>query len=212
MTIADLRKEYTQSGLTEAELDADPFRQFDRWFREAAAAGVDEPNAMTLATADAAGRPSARIVLLKHYDPRGFVFFTNYDSRKGGELEANPHAALVFFWPSLERQIRIVGSVEKTSAAESDEYFHQRPLDSQLGAWSSRQSSTLVGRAELESSWAAAKERYAGGVVPLPPFWGGYRLAPTELEFWQGRPSRLHDRLRYARRDDGGWSIDRLSP
>lgn len=179
---------------------------------EALAANLPEPTALTLATADAGGRPSARIVLLKDHDQRGFVFYTNYQSRKGRELQANPHAALVAFWPELERQVVITGAVTKVTAAESDEYFGTRPRGSQVGAWASEQSEVIAGRETLESRVAEFERRYAGQDVPRPPHWGGYRLAPEALDFWQGRPDRLHDRLRYRRGSDGRWVIERLAP
>lgn len=211
MGIADLRKEYTRHGLSETDVDPDPLRQFQCWFDQAVEAGLIEPNAMTLATATPDGRPSARMVLLKGVDGGGFVFFTNYESRKGVELIANPWAALVFYWPELERQVRIEGSVERITPEESDAYFASRPNGSRIGAWASRQSSVIGSRAELEQRVAELEQFYAGCEVPRPPFWGGFRVIPDVIEFWQGRPNRLHDRLRY-RRDSSQWIIERLSP
>lgn len=211
MTLADLRRDYSLAGLTEKDLAKDPFRQFDQWFQEAEAAKLPEPNAMTLATATKDGRPSARIVLLKGVDARGFLFFSNYASRKGLELEVNPHATAVFSWLPLERQIVIEGTVTKISREESATYFHSRPRASQLGAWVSQQSAIIPGRSVLEESMKAMDAKYAGQDVPLPPQWGGWRLAPETVEYWQGRRSRLHDRLRYRRIKDG-WSVERLAP
>ena len=212
MSLTDLRKEYTLHGLNEADLDPSPFRQFHLWFDQALAAGLAEPNAMTLATATPEGRPSARMVLIKGADERGFVFFSNYASLKGRELDANPYAALVFYWAELERQIRIEGRVEQVSPEESDAYFQSRPAGSRLGAWASRQSAVIGDRAELEGRLAELAARHPGGDVPRPPHWGGYRVVPESIEFWQGRPSRLHDRLRYRLREDGTWLVERLSP
>ena len=211
MDISEIRREYMQAGLDERDLPAEPIAQFRAWLEEALAAETLEGTAMTLATADAEGRPSARIVLLKGFDAEGFVFFTNYRSRKARELEANAQAALVFYWPAFDRQVRVEGRVARVGAAESAAYFASRPLASRLGAWASRQSEPIAGRAELELQLAAAAERFAGG-VPVPPFWGGYRLRHDRVEFWQGRPSRLHDRLVYRRAKDDGWTIERLQP
>jgi pyridoxamine 5'-phosphate oxidase len=211
MTIADLRKDYSRHGLLEADADRDPIRQFHTWFEQALAAELPEPNAMILSTVSTDGRPSARVVLIKGYDERGFVFFTNYDSRKGRELSAMPFAALTFFWPELERQIRIEGVVAKTTAEESDGYYQSRPRGSQLGAWASQQSEPVADRATLDHSLAEWEARYRDGPVPRPPHWGGYRLVPEVIEFWQGRPSRMHDRLEYRRAGDG-WTRRRLSP
>jgi pyridoxamine 5'-phosphate oxidase len=210
--VADLRKEYTRADLDEASVAADPIEQFARWFGEALSARLPEPNAMTLATATADGQPSARTVLVKGYDARGFVFYTSYASRKGRELAANPRAALVFYWAELERQVRISGMVERVTREESERYFLSRPRGSQLGAAVSRQSEVIPSRAELEERWRQLDEEVGAQPVPLPDDWGGYRVAPTAIEFWQGRPSRLHDRIRYARSPDGGWRVERLSP
>jgi pyridoxamine 5'-phosphate oxidase len=209
--IADLRLDYTQQSLDFADLNPDPIGQFQTWFDQAVAAQVPEPNAMTLATATADGIPSARIVLLKALDWRGFVFYTNYQSHKGQELAANPQAALVFLWHELERQVRIQGAVVKIDPAESDAYFYSRPIGSRLGAWASDQSTVIRERAVLEQRETDLKVEYINREIPRPPHWGGYRVQPRVIEFWQGRSSRLHDRLRYQHTDQG-WQIDRLSP
>lgn len=209
--LADLRRSYVLGSLNEADVAADPIRQFERWFDEALNAKLPEPNAMTLATVDAAGQPSARIVLLKGIDARGFTFFTNYESRKGADIAANPRAALLFHWVQLERQARIEGVVEKVSDAESDAYYASRPLGSRLGAWASEQSREVANRAVLEQREAQFREKF-GEAPPRPAHWGGYRVVPTWIEFWQGRPSRLHDRIGYRREADGNWRIVRLSP
>ncbi len=198
-------------GLTDEEAGPDPFALFDRWYREAREAGLYLPESMALATATADGRPSVRQVLLKAFDERGFVFYTNYDSRKGEEIAENPRAALAVHWPILQRQVRINGGVEKTTEEESYAYFSSRPRGSQVGAWASDQSSVLGGREDLERSFREAQERFGGGDIPLPSFWGGYRVIPETFEFWQGRANRLHDRLRFTRAD-GEWTIDRLYP
>jgi pyridoxamine 5'-phosphate oxidase len=210
MNISDLRQEYKRGALDETHADADPIKQFKRWWDEALAAEVQEANAMTLATADTAGKPAARTVLLKGFDEHGFVFFTNYESRKGEELTTNPFAALLFFWRELERQVRIEGAVAKVADAESDTYFRSRPLASRIGAWASPQSKVISGRAWLLARAAEMGLRH-GPSPSRPAFWGGYRVQPTTLEFWQGRPSRLHDRLLY-KRENGAWTRARLAP
>ncbi len=211
MAIADIRTEYRRHSLSEQDVAADPIAQFTRWFDEAVNAAVVEPNAMCLATATPDASPSARMVLLKGFDARGFVFYTDYRSRKGQELADNPRASLCFFWAELERQVRINGAVQRVSRAESDEYFQSRPLPSRVGAWTSHQSMVLIDRTALEQQLAANDARFAGGQVPLPEHWGGFRVIPEELEFWQGRESRLHDRIQF-RRDAGAWVKRRLSP
>jgi len=211
LDISALREEYSQRHLRRGGLDPDPVIQFNRWLSEAVASGLKDPNAMSLATVNAGGQPSARIVLLKGVGDRGFLFFTNYGSRKAADLEANPKAGLNLFWPELERQIAIEGSVQKATREEADNYFHTRPLGSQLGAWASRQSQIVPSRDWLEERFDAVAAEYAGREVPLPDFWGGYWLLPSSIEFWQGGPSRIHDRLRYFR-DGEAWRIERLSP
>ena len=235
MALADIRREYTLAGLRRSDLDADPIAQFNRWFAQATGARASgrwrrlfirlykslllvtgtEPmdlNAATLATVDRGGRPSARVVLLKGVDERGFVFYTNYESRKGRELAENPHAALVFYWADQERQVCATGDVSKLPREESEAYFRTRPKGSRLAAWASRQSEVIAGRAVLDERWKELHARYPGEDVPLPPYWGGYVLAPDRIEFWQGRPSRLHDRFRYSKQSDNTWRIERLSP
>lgn len=209
--IADLRKSYEQGELDERHSEADPLRQFEHWFDQALKAELPEPNAMTLATVAADGRPSTRVVLIKGFDARGIVWYTNYDSRKGRELAAHPQAALQFHWVELERVVRIEGRVEKVSDEESDAYFRSRPLDSRLGAWASPQSQVIASRAVLVANAAKAAARFALD-PPRPPHWGGFRLVPDAWEFWQGRKSRLHDRLRYAAESDGAWRRERLAP
>ena len=206
------RYEHAAHGLRRRDLDPDPIKQFGNWFTSAIEAGIRDVNAMSLATAGRNAKPSVRVVLLKSFGHDGFVFFTNYESEKGRHLAENPHAALVFYWIELDRQVRITGPVEKTSHEESARYFYSRPIGSQLGAWASRQSEVLDGRRVLDARMAEVTERYADKPIPLPPHWGGYRLKPDMMEFWQGRPNRLHDRFRYVRRADGSWQIDRLAP
>ena len=211
MSIADLRKSYTLAGLRRADLAADPIQQFHSWLQQAIGAQLLEPTAMTLATADRTGRPAARVVLLKGLDDRGFVFYTNYESRKARELLENSNASLVFYWAELERQVRVGGTASRISRDESERYFKSRPRGHQLGAWVSTQSEVIAGRAVLEERLKEYERRYPDA-VPLPPFWGGYVVAPNEIEFWQGRPNRLHDRFRYTRQKDGLWLIERLAP
>ena len=211
LAIADLRREYSLEGLNEGDLDPSPFRQFERWFRQAMDAPVLETNAMTLATVGPGGRPSARITLLKGVDDQGFVFFSNYESRKGMELLDNPKAALVFYWEGLGRQVRVEGEVERLTAEESDAYFQTRSLGSRIGAWASPQSRVLADRAELDRLVADVTDQFGDGEIPLPPHWGGFRLIPDRIEFWKGRRSRLHDRFHYARTPTG-WRIERLAP
>ena len=212
MNLADLRREYAKASLDESTTSADPLEQFARWFSEAQAGGVVEPNAMTLATVDADGQPSARIVLLKGVSAGGFVFFSDHRSRKGLELAANPAVALVFHWGDLERQVRVRGTVGLIDAAETAAYFKSRPEGSRIGAWASYQSAVLGDRAELERSWDQVAQRFAGREIPVPPHWGGYRVTPQEVEFWQGRQNRLHDRILYTRSSEHAWRRVRLSP
>jgi pyridoxamine 5'-phosphate oxidase len=235
MAIADLRREYTAGTLQREGLQADPLAQFKAWFDQAAQAGAGgrwrrlgialykafqqlrgipsvEPNAMVLATVDGEGQPSARTVLLKGADERGFTFFTNYESRKGRELAGNPRAALVFYWPDLERQVCVAGTVTPLPREESESYFRSRPRGSRLGAWASRQSTIVAGRKALEQHWQEAAARFPGEDIPLPDYWGGFVLKPDRIEFWQGRASRMHDRFEYARQSDGSWTVCRLSP
>ena len=235
MAIADLRREYNLTGLRRRDLAADPIAQFQRWFDQAMgarasgrirkfliklykklllASGAEQLDltAMTLATADKQGRPSARVVLLKGVDQRGFIFFTNYESRKGQELAENPHAALVLYWPEQEREVCIAGEISPLPPAESDAYFRSRPHGSRLAAWASKQSTAVKDRAALEERWRQLEAQYTNKEIPRPPFWGGYLLSPARMEFWQGRPNRLHDRFRYSRQPDKTWLIERLSP
>jgi pyridoxamine 5'-phosphate oxidase len=211
MDIGDLRSEYSGQPLRRKDLDPDPVRQFARWFEQAREALQPEVNACTLATAGLDGRPSARIVLLKYFDADGFVFFTNVESRKSREIAENPSVAMLFFWQTLERQVALRGKAERISATEAMRYFSRRPRGSQIGAWVSEQSAILTSRSVLEMKFDEVKRKFAAGKVPLPSFWGGYRVRPDEIEFWQGRASRLHDRLRYRLIDDA-WVIERLAP
>ncbi|MFZ4848046.1 MAG: pyridoxamine 5'-phosphate oxidase [Caldilinea sp.] len=210
--VTNFRKEYRFDRLSEATAGADPWQLFEQWFRLAGASGIHEPNAMSLATATPDGRPSLRVVLLKGVDRGGFTFFTNYESRKGRELAVNPHAALLFWWEPIERQVRVEGVVDKLPAADSDEYYQSRPLGSRLGAWASEQSRVLPDRAVLEQRFADLQAEYSESSPERPAFWGGYRLVPDLFEFWQGGVNRLHDRLRYRRQDDTRWHRERLSP
>ncbi|GAB2838565.1 pyridoxine/pyridoxamine 5'-phosphate oxidase [Ferruginibacter profundus] len=212
MSIADIRKDYQLQTLSEADVTADPIAQFGKWWDEAVKSDIVEVNAMTLATADKNGIPSARIVLLKEYDAKGFVFFTNYNSKKGEQLLQNPNACLVFFWKELERQVRITGTTEKISIEESIAYFNKRPDGSKIGAWASPQSLAVAGKAWLKETFDYYRERFKHGEIPKPPHWGGYRVKPFTIEFWQGRPSRMHDRIQYTLNADGTWSIERLAP
>jgi pyridoxamine 5'-phosphate oxidase len=211
-SLAHIRTDYKKGTLDEKEVEKSPFQQFDKWFKEAVKSEIPEVNAMTIATSSKEGRPSARMVLLKQFDEKGFVFFTNYESAKAKDLKENPQAALLIFWEPLERQIRVSGKVEKVSASESFEYFRKRPIDSQLGAWASQQSSEITARFLLEKAFGEMLEKFENGEVPLPPHWGGYRVVPDEFEFWQGRTNRLHDRVAYKKKSDGSWKIVRLSP
>jgi pyridoxamine 5'-phosphate oxidase len=235
MSIADLRREYNLGGLRRRDLDPDPMAQFGKWFAQETGARASgrlrkflvgigkslllvtgaqpmDVNAMILATADQQGRPSARVVLLKGVDERGFIFYTNYDSRKGQELAENPHASLVFYWADQERQVCVAGEARKLDSEESAAYFNSRPRGSRLAAWTSKQSGVVRDRAALEEQYRIYAAKYPGEAVPMPPYWGGYVLAPSRIEFWQGRPNRLHDRFRYTRQPVNGWLIERLSP
>lgn len=210
--IADIRTEYKRHALNESDVSSDPIKQFGLWWTEAISSQIDEVNAMTLATASADGLPAARIVLLKGYDEAGFVFFTNYQSFKGQQLAENPRACLVFFWKELERQVRITGLIEKVPAEESDTYFSSRPESSRIGAWASPQSQVIANREILEQNEADLTKSFAGKPIPRPLHWGGYRVKPVTIEFWQGRPSRLHDRISYTLQENGHWLIERLAP
>ncbi len=211
-SISSIRREYMRESLSESDVHSDPFRQFDRWWTEVLKADIDEVNAMTLSTVSAEGFPGSRIVLLKGYDDNGFVWFTNYESRKGQDLAENPRASLLFFWKELERQVRIEGFCERVSSDESDAYFNSRPEGSRIGAWASPQSRPIESREILDLNLAAISEKFSDTPIYRPPHWGGYRLKPVAMEFWQGRPSRLHDRIRYDRSNDQGWKITRLAP
>lgn len=211
-SIADIRKDYMLQTLLEQDMAPDPYQQFGRWWADALKSDISEVNAMTLATASLQGVPDARIVLLKEYTEKGFVFFTNYESDKGVQLKENPNACLVFFWKELERQVRITGSVEKISAEDSDAYFYSRPVESRVGAWASPQSTVIAGRHIIEENVIKLKQEFEGKPVIRPPHWGGYIVMPHAIEFWQGRPSRLHDRFQYKIQDGGGWSLNRLAP
>ncbi|OQX35147.1 MAG: pyridoxamine 5'-phosphate oxidase [Oceanospirillales bacterium LUC14_002_19_P2] len=212
MDISALREEYTRGGLSRDDLKSNPIEQFEYWFHQAQEAEIPEPNAMSIATATAAGAPSLRTVLLKYFDHSGFVFFTNYESNKAKEIEANPHVALMFLWLGLQRQVIIKGRAAKISKGETLKYFISRPHGSQLGAWCSNQSSVITNRQILELKLDEMKRKFSKGEVPVPSFWGGYRVAPSSIEFWQGRPNRLHDRFQYTLQDSGDWQIDRLAP
>ncbi len=212
MPIADIRKDYSLKTLNETEVAINPFLQFADWWQQAIESQIDEVNAMTLATASVEGVPSARIVLLKGYDEKGFVFYTNYESAKGQELAENPRAGLLFFWKELERQVRITGLVEKVSAVESDEYFLSRPTGSQIGAWASPQSHVIENRSWLENKVKELEAKFSNGQLTRPAHWGGYRVKPVIIEFWQGRSSRLHDRIQYTLQENGSWKIERLAP
>jgi pyridoxamine 5'-phosphate oxidase len=211
-SIADLRKDYSSQTLWETDIEPNPIDQFQKWWTEAVNSQIDEVNAMTLATASSDGMPSARIMLLKGFDKNGFVFFTNYKSYKAMHLEENPKACLVFFWKELERQVRITGLVKRVSEKDSDEYFLSRPLGSQIGAWTSSQSQVIESREWLENRYLQLTEEYKQKKLKRPPHWGGYVVTPVIIEFWQGRPSRLHDRIQYSLEEDGSWKIERLSP
>jgi pyridoxamine 5'-phosphate oxidase len=211
MSIADIRKEYMRESLSEGDVELDPFLQFTRWWKEAVGSDITEVNAMTLATCNKEGMPSARTVLLKDYDKSGFVFFSNYESRKAKDIDENPQASLLFFWKELERQVRIEGRIEKVDATESDSYFHSRPEGSRIGAWASPQSRVVSSRDVIEENVRRYQAAFEQAPIPRPPHWGGYRVIPVHIEFWQGRPSRLHDRILYSIEADS-WKISRLAP
>ncbi|MFZ4057452.1 MAG: pyridoxamine 5'-phosphate oxidase [Ferruginibacter sp.] len=210
--IAKIRKDYTLNTLNEDSVSADPIQQFGVWWKEAESASIEEVNAMTLATVDAAGVPEARTILLKGYDEKGFVFFTNYNSAKSIQLDAHPTCSLLFFWKELERQVRITGIAERISTEESIHYFDSRPEGSKIGAWASPQSTVVAGAAWLKETFQYYAERFKHGKIPKPPHWGGYRIKPTKIEFWQGRPSRMHDRILYSNLIESTWKIERLAP
>ena len=210
--VAELRTQWMDQGLVREELDTDPILQFERWFTDASESGIPEPNAVSLATAETSGQPWLRTVLLKIYDRRGFVFFTNFESRKASQIKANPRVSLMFPWVALARQVIINGVAERVPTAESLRYFGTRPRGSQIGAWASGQSQVIKSRALLDTKFDEMKHRFARGAIPLPSFWGGYRVVPDRIEFWQGRENRLHDRFQYTRECDDGWCIERLSP
>ncbi len=210
--LADLRREYRMQPLRRSDLNSDPLLQFNRWFEEASHAESMDANAMSIATVAANGQPTVRTVLLKYYDQEGFVFYTNLESNKAKDLDGNPRASLLFYWSELHRQVIINGNASRISAAENVRYFMRRPRDSQLGAWVSRQSHVISSRAVLEQKFSEMKQKFARGEVPLPSFWGGYRICPTSIEFWQGRENRLHDRFRYSCANDDDWNIERLAP
>lgn len=212
LSIADIRRDYRLQSLNEEDVAVNPVDQFTRWWEEAVSSHIDEVNAMTLATVDTNGFPAARIVLLKGFDEKGFVFYTNYNSHKGQELEKNPHVALVFFWKELERQVRITGSVTRTSAADSDAYFHSRPAGSRIGAWASPQSTVIANREIIETSYCKYEQEFGYEDIPRPDYWGGYLVKPLSIEFWQGRGSRLHDRILYTPSTGSGWKKERLAP
>jgi pyridoxamine 5'-phosphate oxidase len=211
-SIAGIRKVYLLQSLLEKDVDAHPVKQFENWWQQVIESEIEEPNAMTLATCTASGKPSARIVLLKGVQENGFVFFTNYMSRKGREIESNPYVSLLFYWKELERQVSIEGHLQRISEADSDDYFSKRPLESRIGAWSSPQSEVINDRNILYQNVADYTKKFDPGNIPRPPFWGGYIVKPTIIEFWQGRPARLHDRLQYSITEDGSWKIERLAP